>query len=105
MPFLPVALMMRENDERLINLNQFVMKLQYVIFIMIFYMNFFSISIILIPIAWIIGIIDKAKSIKPTDTGMDTIRNLGAFIVLGPLILVFDTCADSFYFWQMMFKT
>jgi hypothetical protein len=70
---------------------------------MIFYGTFILISVLLIPVAWIIGIIDKTKAIKPTDTPMDTLRNLGAFILLGPLILVLDCFADSYYFWHMMF--
>ena len=103
MPFLLPALIQRENDEKLIKLNEFVLNLQYTVFIMIFYCAFIVISILLIPVAWIIGIIDKSKAIKPTDTSMDTLRNLLAFIFLGPLILVFDCFDDSYYFWQMMF--
>ena len=102
-PFLLPALIQRENDERRINLDEFVMNLQCTVFIMIFYGTFIVISVLLIPVAWIIGIIDKSKAIKPTDTSMDTLRNLGAFILLGPLILIFDCFADSYYFWQMMF--
>ena len=31
--------------------------------------------------------------------------NFGAFIFLGPLILLIDTMADIYYFWILMFKT
>ena len=63
------------------------------------------ISILLIPLAWIIGIVDKVKTILPTDTTKDIVMNLGLFILAGPLILLLDTFADVYYFWQVMFKT
>ena len=105
LPFLPVALSFRDNDEKLIKLNEYVMLIQYVMFMLIFQTLFTLVSIILIPFAWIVGTIDKARSIKPTDTTKDIVRNLVAFAVLRPLILVLDIFADVYYFWQVMFKT
>jgi hypothetical protein len=63
------------------------------------------VSIILIPFAWLIGIADKAKSIESTDTSKDIFMNLILFIFFGPAILVVDTFADAYFFWQVMFKT
>jgi hypothetical protein len=59
----------------------------------------------LIPFAWIVGTIDKARSIRPTDTTKDILMNLGLFAILGPVILVFDCFADIYFFWMVMFKT
>jgi hypothetical protein len=56
-------------------------------------------SFVLIPFAWIIGINDKARAIKATDTTKEIAMNLGVFVLFGPVILVFDTFADIYFFW------
>ena len=104
-PFLPVALALRDNDERLINLNYYVLLIQYCLFMMIFQVIFTVVSFALIPFAWIIGTIDKARSIRATDTTHDIIKNLVLFALFGPAILVLDCFADIYYFWMVMFKT
>jgi len=104
-PFLPVALMMRENDERLLKLNHFVILVQYTMFMMIFQSLFTVVSFLLIPFAWIVGTIDKARSIRPTDTTKDIVMNLVVFALLGPVILIINCFADIYYFWSVMFKT
>ena len=71
---------------------------------LIFLTAFTGISFGLIPFAWIVGTIDKAKSIRPTDTTKDIVMNLVLFAIFGPVILFFDTLADLYYFWLMMFK-
>lgn len=98
-PFLPVALALRDNDERLIKLNEYVLILQYCLFMLLFQAVFASVSFSLIPFAWIVGTIDKAKSIRTTDTTNDILKNLVLFAVAGPFILVFDCFADVYYFW------
>lgn len=105
LPFLPVALSLRDNDEKLIRLNQYVMLIQYILFMLIFQFVFTALSLALIPFAWIIGTIDKARSIRHTDTTKDIAKNLLVFVVAGPLILLLDTFTDFYYFWQVMFKT
>jgi hypothetical protein len=63
------------------------------------------VSFALIPFAWIVGTIDKARSIRPTDTSKDIVMNLVLFALLGPVILVVDSVVDIYYFWTVMFKT
>lgn len=72
---------------------------------MIFQILFTLVSFALIPFAWIIGTIDKARSIRSTDTPKDIVINLVLFAVLGPVILLVDSFADIYYFWRVMFKT
>jgi hypothetical protein len=60
---------------------------------------FTALSIVLIPFAWIIGTFDKIKAIKPTDTPKDIVMNLGVFALLGPVVLILDSFADSYFFW------
>lgn len=82
-----------------------MITIQYILFILCFQIVVTAISILLIPLAWIVGIMDKVKTILPTDTTKDIVMNLGLFILVGPLILLLDTFADVYYFWQVMFKT
>jgi len=65
---------------------------------------FTVVSVALIPFAWIVGTIDKAKSIRPTDTTKDTFTNLGLFALFGPIILAINSFVDVYYFWSVMFK-
>lgn len=65
---------------------------------------FTCVSIILLPFAWIIGIFDKVRSIRSTDTVKDIVMNLVLFILAGPVILALDSLADIYYFWCVMFK-
>ena len=97
--------MLRDNDERLIRLNHYVLLLQYCMFMLIFQVMFTGVSFALIPFAWFIGTIDKARSIRATDTTHDILKNLVLFALIGPVILVLDCLADVYYFWVIMFKT
>ena len=64
-----------------------------------------SVSIVLIPIAWIVGVYDKSvKSNNQNMTQADRMMNL-LFIPFGPIILFADLMADFFYFWKNNFST
>jgi hypothetical protein len=69
---------------------------------MLVFFSFFIVgSIVLIPIAWIMGIIDKLK--HPSRDKLDNIVNM-LFFLIGPVILLLDVVADLYYFWKNNFR-
>ena len=82
-------------------MNDSIMKIQYCIFMLVFFVIFIVVSIILIPVAWVMGIIDKLK--HPSKDKVDNIVNM-SFFIIGPVILVFDVIADLYYFWLNNFR-
>lgn len=64
---------------------------------------FIILSILLIPVAYVVGIIDKAKHNK-YHTKDDQMMNY-CFYIFGFLFLLFDIFADVYYFWLNNFKT
>jgi len=65
------------------------MAIQYILFSIIFFVAFYLVSLLLIPAAWIFGIIDKFKSIQNT-SGMEKFTNIGIFIPFGIPVLILD---------------
>ena len=66
-PVLPVAMMFPYGNSILFQININLMRVQYVLFMMIMLVLFVVYSVVLIPFAWIVGIIDKFKTL-PTLT-------------------------------------
>jgi len=93
--------MLRKGHPVLIKINNYIMKTQYCIFMLVFFGCFIVVSIVLIPIAWIMGIIDKLK--HPSKDKVDNIVNM-LFFLIGPVILFFDVIADLYYFWLNNFR-
>ena len=81
------------------------MKTQYIILMSVYFFIFVVVSLALIPLAWIIGIVDKARMIGPDLNKVSMVINLGFFIPLGLPILMLDTVADLIYFWRNSFRT
>jgi len=54
---------MRDNEERLLKLNRYLTTIQYVNFMLIFSGVFIIVSVALIPVAWIVGSLDKIRAI------------------------------------------
>jgi len=63
-PFVPLALSMRYKHPFLLHLNVMVMRLQYMLFMSIFFLMFVIVSVILLPIAYIVGMVDKVNTMK-----------------------------------------
>ena len=79
--------------------------IQYSMFMLILFVAFIIVSIILIPIAWIVGIFDKIATLGSFRNRGDRILNVLLFIPLGPIILLFDFVADLYYFWMKNFRS
>lgn len=105
LPFIPFALVFRYGDSKLKTINNTLMKLQYTVFMLVFYSLFMLVSFALIPLAWVIGILDKIKAQTPQTAFKDKVMNLGLFIPFGIPILIFDTFQDLSYFWKNNYRT
>jgi len=99
-----MALVLRKGHPYLIKMNRFVMISQYCIFMMILFLIFVVVSVVLIPFAWIVGIIDKLSAKNANTDKMDEICKY-LFIPFGPIILFLDLLADLSYFWKNNFRT
>ena len=103
-PFVPIAVFLSYGHPLLVKINDFIMKVQYVIFMCIVSIVFLCVSIILIPFAWLIGISDKLKLLDEYQTKADLFLNIGVFIPFGPFIMLLNTLADFVYFWINNFR-
>lgn len=65
----------------------------------IMFIAFVVVSIIMIPLAWIVGIGDKISTLSSLKSGDQKLMNVYIFIPFGPVILIFDVIADLYYFW------
>jgi len=82
-----------------VKMNELLMRIQYCLFMVIFFVLFVLVSLVLIPAAWIVGIIDKVKNLKNVSSGAEKIMNLGLFCPFGMEILTLDLLVDMTYFW------
>ena len=104
-PFIPMSLLLRYSDPKLMKLNKMIMLVQYTCFMLVLFSFFIVVSAILIPFAWLAGIPDKIKSLGNTSLNIkDKVLNAGLFLAFGPLILFLDLMADMFYFWVYNFR-
>ena len=72
---------------------------------MMFYFAIFVVfSIALIPLAWLIGIVDKIKTRDLAKSQTELMLNLGVFIPFGIPIMVLNSISDIYYFWKINFK-
>lgn len=72
---------------------------------LIFFAVFVAVSALLIPLAWIIGIIQKVSNISDMNmTFNQKVINVGIFIPFGPIILSLDLLSDMVYFWKNSFR-
>ena len=67
------------------------------------FMMFLVVSVVLIPIAYVVGIVDKVKHLRYLNKD-DQRMNYG-FFVLGFIYLLLDLFADVYYFWHNNFRT
>jgi len=78
---------------------------QYVLFMIIFKGLFMGVSLALIPFAYILGIVDKMRTLPSQKNLKDKVMNNLLFIPLGIPILLMDFFADLMYFWKNNFRT
>jgi hypothetical protein len=86
-------------------MNEYVMMSQYVLFMLIFKGLFMGVSLALIPFAYLLGVVDKLKTINAQKTFKDKLMNNLVFIPFGIPILFFDFLSDLMYFWKNNFRT
>lgn len=61
--FIPICLFLRPNSELSIKLNQYLMRIQYFVLMLMLFFIFAVISAVLIPLAYVIGIYDKLSTL------------------------------------------
>jgi hypothetical protein len=81
------------------------MLVQYIIFMLIFKALFILVSLLLIPAAYIIGVVDKLKTLSTQKDPKAKVMNNFIFIPLGIPILLLDFLMDLRYFWKNNFRT
>jgi len=78
------------------------MQFQYIFFMSVNFMMFLIVSIALIPIAYVVGIVDKVKHLRYLSKD-DQRMNYG-FFIFGLVYLLLDLFADIYYFWHNNFR-
>ena len=81
------------------------MRIQYSIFMSILFLFYALVSIVLLPFAYLIAIVDKMKVIGQQESAKDVILNCLIFIPFGLPILVVNLLADFYYFWLNNFES
>jgi len=99
----PISFILPLDSPLLQKLNEIQTNLKYCLFMMFFFVMFIAFSLILVPVAWIIGIFDKTSKTSEEEEKNKTLE-LILFIFLGPFILIFDIGADIYYFWKNSFR-
>ena len=67
-PVLPISMTMRYGSPAIMALNNTLMMAQYSLFMIIMFLAFIVVTLMLIPIAWIVGIIDKIGTLSSLKT-------------------------------------
>ena len=63
LPFLPLALFASPTSKVNLMINNIMTKVQYVIFMLLLFTFFLVVSIVLIPFAYVVGVIDKMTTL------------------------------------------
>jgi NADH:ubiquinone oxidoreductase subunit 6 (subunit J) len=72
---------------------------------LVFFFVFAVVGAILIPFAYIVGILDKLSTMNQQETLKEKLRNNIIFIPFGLIILTLDYFADLYYFWRNNFRS
>ena len=104
LPFIAPAMSIRQGTPFLIQMNEYVMMSQYCLFMLIFKALFVIVSIALIPFAYIIGIVDKVKTLSQQKDPKQKFMNNILFLPFGIPILIADFLVDTMYFWKNNFR-
>ena len=81
------------------------MMSQYILFMFIFKALFMAVSLALIPFAYLVGVVDKMRTLSSQNDSKSRIMNNFLFIPFGIPILLLDFLADLRYFWKNNFRT
>lgn len=103
-PFLPFALLLSPTNPINSMLNKILTKVQYIIFMMLLFLVFLGVNLILLPFAYIVGVLDKMKTLKDQTSFQEMLTNNLLFIPFGVPILLCDLLADLAYFWIYNFN-
>jgi hypothetical protein len=104
LPFIPYALFFQPS----VKLNNLLMFAQYSILINVFFMIFIIGSVIMIPLAYLKGILVKVNHALRSIRKVDKIKNWSKFffyIVFGIPILILNLLTDFYYFWRNNFRS
>jgi len=104
LPFIVPAMSIRQGTPLLIQMNDYVMVSQYILFMCIFKGLFIVVSLVLIPFAYLIGIVDKLRTLAAQKDPKSKIMNNFMFIPFGIPILLCDFMVDLLYFWRNNFR-
>ena len=66
---------------------------------------FTVVSIVLLPIAWIVGCLDKFLSSDKKKSKSSAFLDKYTFYAFGMVILVLDVISDLYWFWKNNFRT
>jgi len=77
---------------------------QYVLFMLIFKGLFMGASLALVPFAYLVGIVDKMRTLSSQKDPRSKIMNNLLFIPFGIPILLLDFMVDLMYFWRNNFR-
>ena len=104
MPLVPLALVLKPHTKEAHLVNEFAMKVQYSLFMLIIFALFCISAIGLIPFGWVVGIADKIKTMDQCPAFKDKFVNKIVFIPFGFLILAVNLLVDMIYFWRVNFS-
>lgn len=104
LPFLPFSMFWRMKQETQEKLNDFVMKLQYIMFMSVFYVFFIAFGILMLPVAYVICMVDKYKTLNKQTNQNEKFYNNLLFFPFGLGILALDFGVDMIFFWTNNFR-
>lgn len=101
-PFLPLALWMKQKHPAVIRANDLVMRMQYILFMLFPFTIFSLVSVVLIPVAYLVSLGDKLLSAQ--ETPKERLHNCAAWALLGIPVLCGNTVVDLYLFWVDCFR-
>lgn len=104
LPVLPLTFVLKYRSVVLDKLNTRMMQLQYIVFMLIYFTYFIILSIVLLPVAYVIAVFDKLSTINQQASFSHKLNNNLIFIPLGVPILCINLVADIVYFWRNNFR-
>lgn len=106
-PFLPFVMVLPRESTVMKRINRFAGQIQYICFMVFPFAALLIVSLLLIPIAYFIAIINKIKVLRMcSDTEKKgLIIDLVLFSIFGLVILALDVIlGDFYYFWANSFR-
>jgi hypothetical protein len=105
LPFVPIVVFLPKHHPLVYYSNILLYKLQYFVFMSVFFVYFAVFSIVLIPVACFFAIMDKISTINQYESFQEQLFFNLLFYPFGLIILVLDTIADLYFFWVNNFRS